>query len=91
MTWAKDKEISLRESAELIPVSPNARGVKVKLRGSPHEVDQVLFGGFLGRTFLELVSPAQLLELSVANSCSSRDWRVKEATTSQRVGFQVSE
>ena len=63
MTWAKDKEISLRESAELIPVSPNARGVKVKLRGSPHEVDQVLFGGFLGRTFLELVSPAQLLEL----------------------------
>lgn len=82
MTWAKDKEIGLREAAELIPGSPNARGVKVKLRGGPHDVDQILFGGFFGRTFLEFMSPAQLLELVVAGF--SRGWEDKKESGSPK-------
>lgn len=66
MAWAKDKEIGLREVAELIPGSPNARGIKAKVGGASHNADQILFNGFFGRTFLEFMSPTQLLELAAA-------------------------
>ncbi len=62
MRWATDEEIGLHSIAKRIPGSPNAKGIKVNLKGAP-EPCQIILGGFLARMFVEFMSPNQFLEL----------------------------
>ena len=65
MRWASDKELGLPQLTYRIPGSPNSSGVFVELTGDPeaHVRSLVLFDGFFGRLFHEMMTPRQLLHL----------------------------
>ncbi|MGA7795324.1 MAG: hypothetical protein WCA19_19965, partial [Candidatus Acidiferrales bacterium] len=63
MRWAADREIGIPKVAPVIPGSPNAKGVIVKLLDKPDLGEQTLLNGFFARMFVEFMSPSQFLEL----------------------------
>jgi hypothetical protein len=65
MRWASDKEVQLPQLSYRIPGSPNSLGVFVELIGDQetHVRSLVMFNGFFGRLFHEMMTPKQLLHL----------------------------
>jgi len=64
MRWIQRKDLGEFQSLSgLIPGSPNAVGIGVKIANDPSYKEQFILIGYLSRMFLEFMSPSQFLSL----------------------------
>jgi hypothetical protein len=64
MRWIQRKELGeFQGMSGLIPGSPNAVGIGVKIADDPSCKEQFILIGYLSRMFLEFMSPSQFLKL----------------------------
>jgi hypothetical protein len=64
MRWIQRKELGeLQRLSGMIPGSPNAVGIGVKIADDPLCKEQFILIGYLSRMFLEFMSPSQFLKL----------------------------
>jgi hypothetical protein len=64
MRWVNKKELGeFRRTSAIIPGSPGASGIGVKLTDRPELTEQFVLSGFLSRMLLQFMSPSQFLEL----------------------------
>ena len=68
MRWIQRKELGeLQRLSGMIPGSPNAVGIGVKIADDPLCKEQFILIGYLSRMFLEFMSPSQFLSHSRAS------------------------